>query len=74
MPSLKVTILFKNGPRITTGMLRRVSLWQCHNWEDTLGAIAPPSSKNLPFLNEHKNRVILFVLPHFNSDLTIEKI
>ena len=32
----------------------------------TLGAIAPPSRKKLPFLEEYKGKVIIFVLPDFN--------
>lgn len=36
-------------------------------------AITPPSRKSLPFLKEHKDENILFVLSHLNFCPTIEK-
>ena len=45
------------------------------NWVGALGAIAPPSRKSLrlPFLKEHKNKIILFVLSHLNFCPAVEK-
>ena len=42
-----------------------LNIGQWRNWGGALGAIAPPSRKNLLFLKEDKNKNILF-LPHFN--------
>ena len=40
--------------------------FQCHNWGDALRAIARPLLiRNLPFLKEHKDKIVPFGLPHF---------
>ena len=43
------------------------------NWGSELGAIAPPSRKRLLYLQEHKNKIILYVLPYVNFCPAIEK-
>ena len=45
---------------------------QWRNWGAGLGAIAPPLRKKQPFLEEYKDKIILFVLPYFNFFPAIE--
>ena len=42
------------------------------NWGAGLGAIAPPLRKKQPFLEEYKDKMILFFLPYFNFFPAIE--
>ena len=46
--------------------LSNKKLEQWCNWVGALGAIVPPSKKELPFLEEYKGEIILFALPYFN--------
>ena len=43
------------------------------NWGSELGAIAPPSRKRLLYSQEHKNKIIRYVLPYANFCPAIEK-
>ena len=49
------------------------SLLCSNSSEGVLGTIVSPSRKSSPFLKEHENKIILFVLLHLNFCFAIEK-